>query len=414
MASCEIETAILGSQVNRRPLSIIYVAPFDLSTNAGHSSHVLSTVKQMVRKGNKITLIAIACPDEVARTLNFVPLKIIECPLLRTASFGARCAVAIRRIIRQYRPDVVYARFFTSVLLPIIPVRARRIPVVLEVNSSLSNERKGSGRNRLTAFISRLEERAALRRVSAIVAVSASVAEDITELVPVCGRRIHVIENGVDTRIFYPRSRLDCSVRHGLDVHRQRIVFAGSFQEWQGLLDLLAAFEVLSQKSHLVELLLIGDGPLRGQIEQFIEDRELTDRVRILGFVTEDKMAELICASDVAVAPYNSNAVDGEPIRGARMRGSPLKIFSYLACGLPIVASHFCEAGIFIEEAAAGKSCLPDNSTDLANTLSEVLSNDGEARAMGERGRRIAKELYDWSGVVDRYLDVVAFAAKET
>lgn len=401
----------LVTKYDEAHLRIVYLAPFDLRLPAGHTSHVLATVKQMTFKDHAVTLISGGCPKDVDEMLHSMAVKITDYSGLKSVSFGFLSAIVLAREIWRSKPNVIYTRYFKSALLPILVARMHGVPVVLEMNSDLANERKANHRGRLGSTLEAFEERALIRLASATVAVTKAIAENIEKVVGHRPSRVSVIGNGVDTKVFTSIKRSECAARHGLNVDRKRIVFTGAFQVWQGALDLLAAMKIVVRRRSDVDLILVGDGPLRQEIERRVEEFGLRDRVWITGYVSEDKVAELISASDVCAAPYNSMAAsdsETEPTKyGALMGRSPLKLYSYLACGLPIVSSHFRESGAYIEEVGAGIAVAPGNPEMLAAAILDVLDDPIAARKMGETGYRIAKERHDWSVVVDAYIELI-------
>jgi glycosyltransferase involved in cell wall biosynthesis len=392
-------------------LNIVYLAPFDLRIPAGHTTHALATVKELARNGHDVTLLSIGCPGLEGQAVRFVQIPVISRSGFLSFSFGAASAKALRREIIRSRPDAIYTRYFTAVYFPIFLAWRRRVPVVVEVNSDLANERYVTGRGRLAVLLERFEERAVFRIASKIVAVSTAIGSSITELVPMRKACIHQIANGVDMSIYSPRDRTESAIRLNLDVNRRRIIFTGAFQVWQGVLDLVTAISILSKEGRDIELLLVGDGPQRDEIDQAVERFGLQEIVRFTGYVSESLVADYICASDVCVAPYNTQAAsyaETEKTRyGAQLRGSPLKLFTYLACGVPVVATHFCEAGVYVSERGAGLAVEPEQPQSLVDAISRILDDPDLAWSMGKRARRLAEESHDWSQSVDAYIEVI-------
>ena len=374
---------------------VLYLAPFDLTQPAGHTSHVLAT----------------GCPDAIAGTVRFVAVPASHRPGLQSISFGAASAAVLAREIVRRRPDAVYTRYFRSASLPILTARAARIPAVVEVNSDTANERRANRRGRLVSAVEVAEERIIYEAAGAIVCVTEAIADRVASVAPSASGKTSVIWNGVDTELYRPLERTACAEKHGLDPQRKRVVFTGALQLWQGVPDLLTATARIARQRSDTDLLLVGDGPLRAEIEDGARSVGIEDRVRVTGFVSEETAAELIGASDVCAAPYNTDAI-GEAVldkarRGALMRGSPLKIYAYMACGRPVVASHFLEAGEHLEAVGAGVAVPPESPESLAGAILGLLADPTAAQALGERGREVAVARHSWSGVVDRYLRCV-------
>jgi glycosyltransferase involved in cell wall biosynthesis len=74
----------------------------------------------------------------------------------------------------------------------------------------------------------------------------------------------------------------------------------------------------------------------------------------------------------------------------------PVKTFEYMAAGMPVIASKFGESGSFVDEAKGGILVDPLKPEEIARAIRWILANPGEAMEMGERGRRLIIEKYNW------------------
>ena len=88
------------------------------------------------------------------------------------------------------------------------------------------------------------------------------------------------------------------------------------------------------------------------------------------------------------------------------MRRSPLKIYTYLAAGRPVVASDFAEAGLLVEELGAGIAVSPEHPERLAEGISRILAYPSEAAKMGQIARQAAEQRYGWRAVAERIADI--------
>src|SRR5262249_42654453 len=135
--------------------------------------------------------------------------------------------------------------------------------------------------------------------------------------------RTLVQPNGVDTERFHPdgdRSR----ARAGLGIRDDALVvgFSGSRKAWHGMDVLLEAFATLRARHPAARLLVIGEGPQAGALRAQAARLELESAALFTGRVNHDQIPDLLCALDIAVAPYR---------QVPDFYFSPLKIYEYMA-----------------------------------------------------------------------------------
>src|SRR5262249_57748941 len=107
--------------------------------------------------------------------------------------------------------------------------------------------------------------------------------------------------------------------------------FVGTLKPWHGLATLVQAFSRLRQGASNVRLLIVGDGPERTRIEADLAARGLLETSHLTGSVAPNQVPGLLASMDAAVAPYPDLS---------RFYFSPLKVYEYMAAGLPVVASR--------------------------------------------------------------------------
>jgi len=126
--------------------------------------------------------------------------------------------------------------------------------------------------------------------------------------------------------------------------------------------------------------------------------------VQITGYQPEIRVAKYLSAADVCVAPYNTQAVDdfeADKTRyGATMRGSPLKVLTYMSSGCAIVATHFAEAGAYLDAHDLGLAVPPEQPEALAQAMLALLNDEPRARALGDRARARAVSTHGWDRTV--------------
>ena len=130
-------------------------------------------------------------------------------------------------------------------------------------------------------------------------------------------------------------------------------------------------------------MLIVGDGPAREHLHREIAARSLTSRVHFTGEVSPDAIPGLLASMDVAVAPY--------PPAGM-FYSSPLKLYEYMAAGLPIVASRIGQVEEVIRDGLTGMLITPGHAAGLAKALRELETNPGKRALLGGAARAAIQE----------------------
>jgi glycosyltransferase involved in cell wall biosynthesis len=244
-------------------------------------------------------------------------------------------------------------------------------------------------------------------RASRVIAVTDGIAKAIAERYGGERRRLAVVGNGANIERFKARDMLTCRRELGLPIQGRFIGFVGNLHSWQGLETLASAFARLHDGSRL---LMVGDGELRRVFEERVRSLGVEDRVIMVGAVDYARVPTYVCACDVMVAPLL-------PKKSGDSGYSPLKIFEYLSCERPVVASRVIGLE-FIERQELGMLVLPGDTEALAAGLESMLALDEAARrAMGKRGREVVVANHSWESVavkVEKVLrEVLASRAAE-
>jgi phosphatidyl-myo-inositol alpha-mannosyltransferase len=107
---------------------------------------------------------------------------------------------------------------------------------------------------------------------------------------------------------------------------RSRIVFLGRLVPRKGCRQLIEAFELLSQANTSAELIIAGDGPQRASLEQLVQTKQLSDKVKFLGFVSEEDKPRILGSASVACFPSLGGESFGVVLLEAMAAGSGVVI----------------------------------------------------------------------------------------
>lgn len=264
------------------------------------------------------------------------------------------------RAMRRFRPDVVYERYNLHLLAGVRCARRSGVPLLLEVNGPLYEERSAHGGLAL-ARLAAASQRATWRGADVVLPVTEALA-DYVRRAGVPEARIAVIPNGIDPARFaaVPPAG-EAKRRLGL-AGRLVLGFTGFVRDWHGLdavIDLLAE----DGEAMNLHLLMVGDGPARAGLEARAARLGVARRLTFTGVVDRDRVAGLVAAFDIALQP------------GVTPYASPLKLFEYLALGRAVVAPD-----------------LPNIREVLSDGDNAVLFAAGEPGAMAAAVRRLCAD----------------------
>lgn len=190
-------------------------------------------------------------------------------------------------------------------------------------------------------------------------------------------------------RIAIDPMRVRFSVRTDPGTGPVRLLMCGRMVEKKGHDTLLAALAEARRSDRRLRLRLIGDGPLRGHIEDKIRELGLSDAVTLLGALPRQAYLEELAASHIYLQP-SRQAADGDSEGGA-----PTALLEAQASGAPIVATRHADIPFVVRE---GDSALLSGEGDvggLAANLSLLASGPERWGAMGRAGRAFVEENHD-------------------
>ncbi|NWG32044.1 MAG: glycosyltransferase family 4 protein [Rhodocyclaceae bacterium] len=235
--------------------------------------------------------------------------------------------VAYRRLLqaaREFEPDFIYERYNLYLLAGAMLKRKLGIPLLLEVNSPLAEERSRHSGGLGLPRLARWAEATAWRSADHVLPVTRVLAGYV-KAAGVPDERITVIPNGINREHFAVAPAPD-QAKLRLDLSGKLVLgFTGFVRDWHGVDRVIRWMATPGAPANAV-LLVVGDGPVRGDLEKLAEDLRLRERVRFTGVIDRDRVPEHVAAFDIAlqpaVVPY----------------ASPLKLFEYLALGKAVIA----------------------------------------------------------------------------
>ncbi len=264
---------------------------------------------------------------------------------------------------------------------------ATGLPLVLEVNAPLRAE---AARHRT------LDDDALAAQVEATQFAAADhlavVSQPLADYVIAHGAdpaRVHVVPNAVDPQHFHPAVR-GGEVRERYGLHGRTVLgFAGRMRPWHDGPTLLRAFTRLHASDPTYHLLLVGE--MDPELLAAVEAAGLVHDVTCTGPVPHEEVPQHLAAMDVAVSSHAAAEA------GETFYFSPLKLFEYLACGVPTVAADVGQPAELIRPGHNGYLYPPGDDAALAAAIGSLVQDPAHARDVAWNGAALVLQEYTWA-----------------
>lgn len=304
--------------------------------------------------------------------------------LRRRRTTDLRAWLALLRVLRRERVDVLHAHKFGSNVWGTLLGRLAGVPVVIAHEHTWSYEGQPLRRALDRHLIARFSD--------AFVAVSREDRRRMIEIEGVPPDRILELRNAIAVPAARPR---DGHVRDRLGLASEaKVIGLVAIQRPQKRIDLLvrAAARLRTEFPEL-RVLLIGDGPVEEatRIKALVAELGLDDVVLTLG--VRDDVPDLLAAVDVAVLSSD-------------FEGSPLAVLEYMEAGLPIVATEVGGLPDLLDDGRCGVLVAPGDDAELAAGIRRLLTDRELATRLGAAARHRRRTEFDLDTVVHGVEDI--------
>jgi len=197
-----------------------------------------------------------------------------------------------------------------------------------------------------------------------------------------------------NTVVLYNVPSLDLFPLQNVEMEQNTIVYAGYVSRERGLDKLLKS--LLDVRKAYPNLFLLVAGYIQDtdefkiEVKNFIDDNSLNGNVKITGWLPYADIVTNIQKSMAGMILF-------QPIYYNNIIGLPNKLFEYMACGKPVIASDFPEIRAIVKEANCGLLIDSSNIDDITKAIIWIMNNPKEAQEMGSRGRKSVEKKYNWA-----------------
>ena len=300
-------------------------------------------------------------------------------------------------LIEHAQPDFIYQRYARFSWAGVSAAVQTKRPLFLEYNGSevwVGRHWDRVGSLDLLERYERLNLDAATR-----IFVVSEVERRNLKARGVHAEKIIVNPNGVDIERFRPGvGGIEARREFGLNDDDVVAGFVGTFGPWHGVEKLAEAIKSIPADVE-VRFLLVGSGSLHTAVEQQLETEVRAGRVIFTGSVAHERVAGLLDACDILVAPH-------VPLSdGSEFFGSPTKIFEYMAMGKAIVASRLGQIGEVLADQETAVLVEPGNVPELAAAIVKLVESDELRAQLGSKAREVAEREFTWKHNAQRVID---------
>lgn len=346
----------------------------------GAERQVCDLADQFAAKGHEVLLISMT--GETVNRPQSAKIEIVELSMAKTPLGFIKAYRQVRRLINQFRPDVVHSHMVHANLF----ARLLRLSTPINKLICTAHSSNEGGRRRMLAY----------RITDALCDLSTNVSQEAVDVSVKRGAaptsRIIAMPNGIDTVRFTFNSASRTRLREQLQLadNTPLILAVGRFTEAKDYPNLLTAFSQLSSNLNHAQLAIIGTGEEQTKIEALAKQLGLTQRIHFLGL--QRNVHEWMSTADVYVM-------------SSAWEGMPLVLLEAMACERVVVATD-C-GGVKEVLGECGILVPAKNSAALAQGLQQGLAFSPEvAKERGQLARARVVQKYSLEAVTDKWLQL--------
>lgn len=311
-------------------------------------------------------------------------------------------ADAIIALAEEWRPDVLHAH--SPALCGMAAVKAGKklgIPVVYEIRAFWEDAAVGNGASHdgsLKYRLTRALENRVVEAAGAVMTICHGLRDDLIGR-GFDGGRIGVMPNGVDLALFGNVPPRDDALAEQLGIGAGPVIgFIGSFYDYEGLDDLIAAMPALRAVQPDALLLLVGGGPMEKALKAQAAESSAAAAIHFAGRVPHAEVERYYSLTDVMAYPRKRSRLTDLV--------TPLKPLEAMAQDRLVAASDVGGHRELIEDGRTGVLFMPDSPQDCANALAGLLARRGDWPAIKQAALDHVRHHHDWHANVVRYLGV--------
>jgi glycosyltransferase involved in cell wall biosynthesis len=321
-------------------------------------------------------------------------------PELPTIPYSYHFVRKAAAIFRTTPPEFLYLRHTAFNLVGALMRKELGIKVLLQCDSSEVWVKKNWGKNYFPTLLRWCEE-IEFAGANGLTVISEEVKKQLIEM-GASPEKILVNVNGVDTDMFSPYLSGERIRKHyGLETSFV-CGFSGSFDVYHGVDVLASAMREIKASIPSVKFLYIGDGKMRGKVEEIMRKTQMEADVIFTGLIPHSSVPEHLAACDALFVPVVHNS------DGSEFFGSPTKLFEYMAMQKPIIASAVGQLRLILQHDTNALLVPPNEPGAIAEQTIRLYRSSEFAGRIAAQAREDAVRHYQWKMNAQRVIDFTA------
>ena len=302
----------------------------------------------------------------------------------------------VRQVLKEEELPLVVSHF-ALYGFPILNLIGDR-PLVVHFQGPWALESQVEGYSSVNTWLKKTLEQKHYQHASKLIVLSTAFRDLLHQTYHIPLDRIHIVPPGVDLdRFAFSDSKAEARLQLGWDLDRPILFATRRLVKRTGLENLVSAMSTVRQRYPDALLLIAGKGELAETLQQQIESLDLTNHVRLLGFVSEDQLALAYRAADFSIVPTLS------------FEGFGLIMIESLASGTPVVGTPVGAIPEVLRPLSNDLVFEGSSAEQLAQGILEILSGQ-RSLPDAETCRAYVKDHYAWT-VVAQQIKAVYSAA---
>ena len=391
-------------------MKVLHVLDHSLPIHSGYTFRTRAILKSQIAMGWEVLGVTgprynDVSPDpaeeEGLRFHRTLPVVQARAPIgeLREVRALAR---RVEKVAAEWQPDIIHAH--SPVLIGLAGLRAARrlkLPFLYEIRAFWEDAAVGNGTGTEGSAIYRLTrmiETHVVRRADAVAVICEGLRSDLVKR-GIPADKIMVSPNGVDLDLFGDPPPPDTALAAELGLEDADVIgFIGSFYDYEGLDDLIAAMPMLLAHRPRAALLMVGGGPMEAALRAQAEASSAASRICFVGRVPHHEVERYYSLTDILAYPRKSMRLTDLV--------TPLKPLEAMAQRRLVAASDVGGHRELIEDGVTGTLFAPDDPAAIAGALIALLDDRAHWDQRRDVARGFVERERNWRVNVERYRPV--------